>query len=188
MGLVWDYYPAGGGEMLTMLKLADHADHDGSRVWPSVKRTADLTRQSERTIQRQLQAIIKNGWLEVVKQGGKGAADTTIYRVPIERIPHDVVARVPDCHPSKLSTRVTPDVNKGDIQRNKGDTAMSPESSCKPIVSKRQALSKLNGKGKHQPVWKRTDGELEALAKQLGIHSRGLLRDQLIRAIEAKLQ
>ena len=158
MGLVWDYYPEGAGELLTMLKLADHADHDGTKIWPSVARTAEMTRQSERTVQRQIQAAIANGWLLVVEEGGRGPYSTTRYRIPVERIPHGIAVRVTNCHPSDSEpnlTRVTPGANKGDIHDIKGDTAVSPESSLKAIVLNRQAETPKpedKGQGQNRPL------------------------------------
>lgn len=76
MSQVFDRYPAGGGEMLLALALADHADDDGTRVYPSVARLAKKTRQSERTVQYQLRKMQKDGWLVLVadENGGRGKA------------------------------------------------------------------------------------------------------------------
>jgi len=156
-GLVWDYYPEGGGELLTMLRLADHAEHDGTRIWPSIAYTAALTRQSPRTVQRQIQAAIDNGWLVVLQEGGKGPGSTTRYRIPVERIPNGPGVRVTKCHPSRdlVDLRTTPDAEKGDTEREKGDTAMSPESSLKPTVLNRQAetpKTENKGQGQNRPA------------------------------------
>jgi hypothetical protein len=137
MGLVWDYYPEGGGELLTALKLADHADHDGGNIWPSVDRIAKQTRQSERTVQYHLRAMLTNGWLEVVKKGGKGPASTTRYRMTIERVPQWVAARAQVLHPSAAYTpRVQLEAVKGATDDKKGATAIAPESSVEATVSR----------------------------------------------------
>ena len=133
MGLVWDYYPEGGGELLTALKVADHADHDGCNIWPSVSTLADQTRQSERTVQRHLQAMATRGWLLQVKAGGAGPGSTTRYRMPVERIPLGVEARVTKRHPAAKGDIGS---KKGDTGDKKGDTAMSPEPSLKQPSSK----------------------------------------------------
>lgn len=152
MGLVWDYYPEGGGELLTALKLADHADHNGDRIWPGVQSLALLTRQSGRTVQRHLGAMLANGWLEIVEPGGHGPTDTTRYRIPVDRVPGGVLTRVTKRHPSvekpvdnpvdnlaaTNETRVTPETDKGDNGDKKGDTAMSPESSLEATVLNRE--------------------------------------------------
>lgn len=81
MGLVWDHYPEGGGELLTALALADHADHDGGGIHPGVRGLSHKTRQSERTIQYHLGRMRKTDWLQPVRywQGGYGRA--TEYRI-----------------------------------------------------------------------------------------------------------
>lgn len=145
MALVWDHYPEGGGELLTALKLADHSDHIGDRIWPGVASLARMTHQSERTVQRHLQAMLDNGWLVKVEAGGKGPASTTRYRIPIEAIPQGVEGRVTKLHPSK---RVPSGAPKGDIHDKKGDIAVSPESSLKATVKNRQDA----GQGKPSPV------------------------------------
>lgn len=81
MGLVWDHYPNGGGELLTALALADHADHDGGSIHPGVTGLARKTRQSERTVQYHLGQMRDSSWLQPVRyrQGGYGRA--TEYRI-----------------------------------------------------------------------------------------------------------
>lgn len=143
MGLVWDYYPEGGGELITALKIADHADHYGGKIWPSIESLADLTRQSERSVQRHLKAMQERGWLEVMREGGRGPGATTTYRIPIERIPDGVEARKSD----KLSPfgRVTPEAEKGDIRDKKGDTGVAQ------TVSKSNRQEPLEGRGAEAP-------------------------------------
>ena len=81
MGMVWDFYPAGGGELLTALKLADHADHDGGSIHPGIAGLAKYTRQSERTIQNHVGEMRSSTWLQPVRymKGGYGRA--TEYRI-----------------------------------------------------------------------------------------------------------
>ena len=74
-GLVFKHYPGTGGELLTALKLADNADDKGRRIFPSIATLATDTRQSERTVQRQLRHMVAMGWLQMVRQargGGRG--------------------------------------------------------------------------------------------------------------------
>jgi hypothetical protein len=76
IGMVFDRYPEGGGEMILALKLADNAHQDGTRIFPSVATMAELTRQSRRTVQYQLKKMVATGWLIRVKEGrgGRGTA------------------------------------------------------------------------------------------------------------------
>jgi hypothetical protein len=68
MSKVFDMYPSGGGEMLLALSLADFADDDGEKIFPSVATLARKTRQSERSIQYQLRKMEKIGFISVVQK------------------------------------------------------------------------------------------------------------------------
>ena len=81
MDKVFQRYPNGGGEMLLALALADHADDDGTSIYPSVKKLAAKTRQSERTVQYQLRRMEASGWLLRVGHGNGGRSQTTEYRI-----------------------------------------------------------------------------------------------------------
>jgi hypothetical protein len=77
---VWERYPGGGSEMLLALALADYAHDDGNNIFPSVETLAKKTRQSERTVQKQLGIMRESGWLEVVARP-KGGRYPTVYRI-----------------------------------------------------------------------------------------------------------
>jgi len=81
MSLVWEHYPAGGGELLVALAYADHAHDDGTGIRPSVSYTAKKTRQGIRTVQMHLAKMRETEWLLTVKyaEGGRGRA--TEYRI-----------------------------------------------------------------------------------------------------------
>jgi len=99
--LVWDLFPEGGGTMITALALANHGGPDGDHIFPSVARVARMTRQSERTVQRHIQAMIEAGWLVVDQPGGGPAGKTTIYSMPIADLRARLGVGVTKCHPSK---------------------------------------------------------------------------------------
>lgn len=80
-GLVFEHYPEGGGEMLTALCLADHADHDGTSIYPSVDTVAKLTRQSRRTVQYHLSKMLESGWLLLVGNAKGGRQKAREYRI-----------------------------------------------------------------------------------------------------------
>ena len=121
--------------MLTALKLADNGHDNGTHIFPSVKTVAHLTYQSERTVQRHLRAMEKKGWL-LLEEEAYRPGRTRTYRIPIERIPQRVVARVTKCHPSpEGATTGTKGVTP---VTERGDTAMSPQPSLtisEPSVS-----------------------------------------------------
>jgi DNA-binding transcriptional ArsR family regulator len=67
-----------------MVQLADVAGHDGERVWPTVERIAAETELSESTVQRALRALERAGYLECLREGGRGRG--RMYRIVVERL------------------------------------------------------------------------------------------------------
>lgn len=125
MSLVWEYYPTGGGELLTALAYADHAHDDGTGIRPSVSYMARKTRQSERTIQMHLSTMRRTGWLLTVRNATGGRGRATEYRVnpawianPAEFAPF-----------SEPHQRVQSDAVKGAIGGAKGCKAFAPQPS-----------------------------------------------------------
>lgn len=76
--MVFDSYPAGGGEMLLALCLADFADDDGRRIFPSVETLARKTRQSRRSVQTQLRRMETIGFVSAVGKTAKGTIEYCI--------------------------------------------------------------------------------------------------------------
>lgn len=195
MGIIFDHYPEGGGELLTILKLADNAHDDGSHVYPSVQTVAEKTHQSPRTVQRHLQAMLENGWLVLTRKGGRGPGDSNEYRIPVELLPDNLPTRVTNCHPSKGSVRVTSSHKKGDKTPLKGDTAMSPEPSIEPSYlepSAREARPRAVDKSKKQTRktqdrWWETNDSMVTKAGKLGLNTHGLSSQELRRRINDKL-
>ena len=120
MSMVFDRYPAGGGEMLLALALADHAHDDGTNIYPSVNHLSIKTRQSERTIQYQLRKMEECGWLVLVadEKGGRGKARE--YRINREWLKGAEIA--------PIIKGATDDI-KGATDDIKGAIAVAPESS-----------------------------------------------------------
>src|SRR5690606_17790005 len=52
------------------IALADHAEHDGTKVYPSVKVLAEKTELCERTVQYKLRELESCGLLVLVEEGG----------------------------------------------------------------------------------------------------------------------
>jgi hypothetical protein len=90
MSLVFDHYPRGGGELLTALALADHADHDGNNVRPGIAGLARKTRQSERTVQNHLARMRRDRWMLPVRYPNGGFGRATEYRVNPEWLKNPV--------------------------------------------------------------------------------------------------
>lgn len=81
MGLVFEHTPWAGGPLTLALKLADNAHDDGRHIFPSIGELATKTKQSMRTVQRQLRAMEESGWLvcEVRSSGGRNRSSR--YRI-----------------------------------------------------------------------------------------------------------
>lgn len=127
MGNVWelDLDPA---HKLVLLAMADHADHEGGSVHPSVRLIAHKTGYSERQVQRIMRALEAAKILVVESPSTGGRGHTTHYRI--------VTANGVILSPFKRTEkgdipaeRVTSETKKGDIRALKGDIAMSPEPS-----------------------------------------------------------
>jgi hypothetical protein len=104
MALVWEYQFT-RPEQSIMLALADHAQDDGTQVYPSVARIAWKTDYSERQVQRIMRDLEAKGILTAVKHIGGGRGHATEYCIHIEK-----------------GVKKSPFVKKGDVAREKGDT------------------------------------------------------------------
>lgn len=136
MTLVFEHYPNGGGERCLALALADCAHDDGSHVFPSVATLAHKSRQSDRTVQRQLQVMVGYGWLLVIREGG-GRLKATEYRINPDWIADpagfafksekgDILSPFSEakgCH----SCVTVSDAERVTNSAEKGDIAVSPE-------------------------------------------------------------
>lgn len=146
MTMVFDRYPEGGSEMLLALAMVDHARDDGTSIWPSVDELARKTRQSRRTVQRQIAKMVASGWLEQVRAATGRRGLTNEYRVSAawvagETLPATTgvnLTPVESAIETATGDRLTPHEAgsrgvtrdaRGDTGDARGDTAMTPESS-----------------------------------------------------------
>lgn len=136
MGLVWDHYPRGGGELLTALALADHADHEGKNVRPGIAGLARKTRQSIRTVQNHVSRMRRDQWLLPVRHalGGRGfATEYRINRAWLEN-PAEFARISPSSSPNAqrvqaATERVQPTTGMGATDDGKGCKALAPQPS-----------------------------------------------------------
>lgn len=125
-GQVWEIeLPA--NKLIVMLAMADHADHEGHNVFPSIGLIAWKTGYSERQIQRIIKALVADGLLVENKRPGQ----TTLYSInlsegtpkakykPAENKGRQIVTPDTAMSPHPGHSYVTPTP----------DTAMSPEQS-----------------------------------------------------------
>lgn len=92
MTLVWKVPFPTSTQMLIALKLADHAESDGTSVYPGKGSLAERARCSVSTVKNTLRLMREAGILIVVREGGKtGPHDTTEYRMNVGLL--DAIAR-----------------------------------------------------------------------------------------------
>lgn len=86
MSAVWDYYPRGGSELLTLLALSDWSDDQG-RCFPGISAIATKTRLSRSQAQRVVHRLIDEGVVSVTgnHHGGVPGA-TRRYQIKLEKL------------------------------------------------------------------------------------------------------
>jgi hypothetical protein len=142
MSLVWEHYPAGGGELLTALAYADHAHDDGSGIRPSVAHVSKKTRQSERTIQMHLATMRQATWLLTVRYAAGGRGRATEYRVNPQWISNPAEF-APFFHRTETVQRDTP---KGASDDAKGCKAFAPQP-CRTVKEPTTTSETREGEG-----------------------------------------
>lgn len=181
MGLVWDADLA-RDEKYILLAYADHADHAGNNVYPSVGLISYKTQYSTRSVQRVSQKLEGMGILVAT---GKGPNGTRRWRIDVEKLP----ARAPwgsktrgvtnwqgDTSGARgvtNATEETPPVAHG------GDIAMSPEPSLTVMNHHGTIIypEHKNVQGVHKEL---TESQLNfsALAKVCAIDVRVITKKQ----------
>lgn len=131
--MVMAHYPGAGGEYTLALCLADSANPEGQSIWPSVPTLAHNSRQSERTVQRQLRAMEESGWLVCVKRSPGGKGNPSRYQINPDWIAHPETWRPNGDKLTPFEVKPRHDgvtVTEGQTVTNpasNGDTAVSPE-------------------------------------------------------------
>lgn len=155
MALVWEITWPTQSQLLVALKLADHANDDGSNVYPAKASIARLAQCSESTVQNALRAFRDCGLLAVIRQGGNGPKDPTVYAINVHlltllanakailsggadriSIPEDVEAKADEIKGSTVdpleSTRGQSEGFKGSTDPAKGSKALTPNHHLEP--------------------------------------------------------
>jgi hypothetical protein len=92
-------------ELVLALALADWADDDGTNIFPSVELLQHKTRKSRRTVQRQLRALERVGWLELVSPRKGGQYLSAEYRISAAWLKGVNLTRLPDRTPFQSTRR-----------------------------------------------------------------------------------
>ena len=86
MTLVYQARLGSAARKAVAAKLADHAQDDGTQVYPSLSRIAKETELSKSTVQRAIRDLRQSGILLVVEEGGSGRGATTKYRFDLAKL------------------------------------------------------------------------------------------------------
>lgn len=129
MALVWGLQLP-HNQAWVLMALADHADHEGGSVHPSIEMIAWKTGYSERQVHRIVASLINKGLMMPIRnrKGGRGKA--VLYRLTLEK----GVKKTPFINPDNMSPieeeRVPSVSKKGAIAMSiKGAIAMAPQPS-----------------------------------------------------------
>jgi hypothetical protein len=125
MTMVWARLAVSGGELHTALALADCADDDGTSIFPSVELLCFKTRQSRRSVQRQLRRLQRIGWLLLVKPSKGGRYRSAEYRIDEAWIYGAKLTQLPDLPPRARKSR-TNGVGDGAKPRHSRHETASP--------------------------------------------------------------
>lgn len=83
MGMVWDSnLPS--YEKMVLLAYADHADHDGKNIYPSIGRIAWKTGYKDRRVQQITRTLEKNG---ILIEDGEGPGGTNKWKIAVDKLP-----------------------------------------------------------------------------------------------------
>lgn len=131
MGAVWSL-SLSHSELLVLLALSDHADHEGENVRPGIPLIAWKTGYSERQVQRVMGRLEACGILQVT-QVRDSDGRPRVYRIDLSNATRkDPYERRPSGRPPQAGNPVTFATKPGDIRDKPGDIAMSPEPSVEP--------------------------------------------------------
>ena len=86
MSRVWEFYPGGGTDLLSMLAMADWSDDEG-RCYPSMASISKKVRLSRSQAQRVVHGLIQEGFIRVVGNENGGAPGASRqYQIILERL------------------------------------------------------------------------------------------------------
>lgn len=168
-GACWDLdLPA--NKLLVLLAMADHADHEGNNVFPSMALIAWKTGYSERQVRRIVKALVADGILvERVKETGK----VTRYSI-------NLAAGKPKPPRQRPGQNDTPDkmsYHPGQNVLPTPDIQMSDEPSLEPInkpIVASEAATVAADKPDKQPLQEKTEKERNPLFDAVAIHVFGI--------------
>lgn len=129
MGWVWDT-DLPQDEKLVALAYADHADHDGTNIFPAISSIAQKTGYSERSVQRITRKLVERRLLLSDGEGPKGTRKWRMVVPPPVAGDNMAPPRFSEQRGDNLAPPPASDVTGGVTPVTlRGDIAMSPDSS-----------------------------------------------------------
>lgn len=104
LSMVWEGFPGGGSELLTMLALADWSDDTG-RCWPSIPAVARKVRLSPDQARRVVHRLIESDFLNVTA-GKTGGGSSRRYQIRLDRL--TPCAHATPCADARGGTNASP--------------------------------------------------------------------------------
>ena len=102
MTLVWDNFPRGGSDKLTMLAMADWCNDQGSSLHPSISTVAKKINLSDKQARLIIHRLISEGWLYVVgNEFGGNPGMSRQYRMNVQKLSTPPMEVTP---PAKVTT------------------------------------------------------------------------------------
>lgn len=108
---VWEHSQATGTRLLILLALADRARKEDGVCWPGIAALAQQARVTSRDVHHHIGALQGMGELRIVRRGGRGPRDTSVYQVTVGRYKDATVCTLHD------GGRVQPPSVKGQAGR-----------------------------------------------------------------------
>lgn len=205
MGAVWDA-DLGRYEKYILLAYADHAEHDGSSVYPSVGLIAWKTGYSERQVIRITKILVKKGYLI---HYGESKFGTNLFRIDLESLPQredysgvgrrgrppenpDTLSKNPDKmsvineeNPDTLSKGGDISAKKGDISAENPDIAMSPDSSFNRHLKPSEEPKEGEGIPDHldTPEFLKTWSDFQEHRRQIKKKMTDLAKDRMLKKL-----
>lgn len=156
-------------QKLALLALADHADDEGGRCYPSMRRLAAHTSLSEAQVRRHVHALIALGLVEVVgNSGGGGRGSTRRYRLNLHAM------TTVDATPRADATPDT-DSREGSHQRAEGlhrCTTTGGADATRTVIEPSEPLGTECAPHEFRfplPGWWKSNRGIERAARQVGI-------------------
>jgi Helix-turn-helix domain len=134
MNAVWRYSRQKGGKLLVLLAIADYAHDDGTGAFPSVPTIARKARMTERSVQRCLRSLERDGELRIREGAGPNGVNMYVVTVGDKISPGD--KKTPGDGMSHGDASVTGGVTP---RSPGGVTPTSPDPSLEPSVNRQPA-------------------------------------------------